>query len=84
LRELLAHKHIAGCAERHQIARSETRISPAAGALGMWLKGFPRGMGRVESRYFGFPCFPFLVISNARLPPRGWPKACIDVENARL
>jgi hypothetical protein len=30
-------------------------------------EGFPRGVGRVESRYFGFPCFPLLVISNACL-----------------
>jgi hypothetical protein len=28
-------------------------------------KGFPSGGGRVESRHFGFPCFPLLVISNA-------------------
>jgi hypothetical protein len=29
-------------------------------------KGFPRGVGRVESRFYGFPCFPFLVISTAQ------------------
>src|ERR1017187_4363562 len=28
-------------------------------------KGFPRGVGRVESRPFGFPCFPYPVISIA-------------------
>jgi hypothetical protein len=28
-------------------------------------KGFPSGGGRVESRHFGFPSFPLLVISNA-------------------
>jgi hypothetical protein len=30
-------------------------------------KGFPRGVGRVESRLFGFPCFPHPVISIACL-----------------
>ncbi len=28
-------------------------------------KGFPGGVGRVESQLFGFPCFPHLGISNA-------------------
>jgi hypothetical protein len=28
-------------------------------------QGFPRGMGRVESRLYGFPCFPYPVISTA-------------------
>jgi hypothetical protein len=28
-------------------------------------KGFPRGVGRVESRFFGFPCFPYPGISMA-------------------
>ena len=34
-------------------------------------KGFPRGVGRVESRLLGFPCFPLLGISNACLPHLG-------------
>ena len=28
-------------------------------------KGFPRSVGRVESRLLGFPCFPYSVISVA-------------------
>ena len=28
-------------------------------------KGFPKSVGRVESRLFGFPCFPYSVISMA-------------------
>jgi hypothetical protein len=28
-------------------------------------KGFPRSVGRVESRLLGFPCFPYSVISMA-------------------
>jgi hypothetical protein len=27
------------------------------------LKGFPKSVGRVESRLYGFPCFPYSVIS---------------------
>ncbi len=36
-------------------------------AVGMWESplGFPRGVGRVESRPFGFPCFPYPGISMA-------------------
>ena len=36
-------------------------------AVGMWEspQGFPRGVGRVESRLYGFPCFPYPVISMA-------------------
>ena len=30
-------------------------------------KGFPRSVGRVESRLLGFPCFPHSVISNGLL-----------------
>jgi hypothetical protein len=30
-------------------------------------QGFPRGVGRVESRLFGFPCFPYPGISMAAL-----------------
>ena len=30
-------------------------------------KGFPRSVGRVESRLLGFPCFPYSVISMACL-----------------
>jgi hypothetical protein len=29
------------------------------------LKGFPRSVGRVGSRLYGFPCFPYSVISMA-------------------
>jgi len=29
------------------------------------LKGFPKSVGRVESRLYGFPCFPYSVISMA-------------------
>lgn len=29
------------------------------------LKGFPKSEGRVESRLYGFPCFPYSVISMA-------------------
>jgi hypothetical protein len=29
-------------------------------------KGFPKSVGRVGSRPFGFPCFPHSVISMAR------------------
>jgi hypothetical protein len=29
-------------------------------------KGFPRSVGRVESRLLGFPCFPYSLISTAR------------------
>jgi hypothetical protein len=31
------------------------------------LKGFPKSVGRVESRLYGFPCFPYSVISMAFL-----------------
>jgi hypothetical protein len=31
------------------------------------LKGFPKSVGRVESRLYGFPCFPYSVISMACL-----------------
>jgi hypothetical protein len=36
-------------------------------AVVMWEspQGFPRGVGRVESRLYGFPCFPYPVISMA-------------------
>ena len=36
-------------------------------AVGMWEspQGFPRGVGRVESRLYGFPCFPYPGISMA-------------------
>ena len=36
-------------------------------AVGMWEspQGFPRGVGRVESRLLGFPCFPYPGISMA-------------------
>jgi hypothetical protein len=36
-------------------------------AVVMWEspQGFPRGVGRVESRHHGFPCFPYPVISMA-------------------
>jgi hypothetical protein len=30
------------------------------------LKGFPKSVGSVESRLYGFPCFPHSVISMAR------------------
>ena len=42
-------------------------ITPVAVAVGMWEspQGFPRGVGRVESRLHGFPCFPYPVISMA-------------------
>src|ERR1700688_3995693 len=38
-----------------------------AGAVVMWEspQGFPRGVGRVESRLHGFPCFPYPGISMA-------------------
>ena len=37
-------------------------------AVVMWEspQGFPRGVGRVENRLFGFPCFPYPGISMAR------------------
>jgi hypothetical protein len=34
------------------------------------LKGFPKSVGRVESRLYGFPCFPYSVISMACLRGR--------------
>src|ERR1700691_4486715 len=36
-------------------------------AVVMWEspQGFPRGVGRVESRLYGFPCFPYPGISMA-------------------
>ena len=34
-------------------------------------KGFPRSVGRVGSRLYGFPCFPHSVISMACFS-RGW------------
>ena len=36
-------------------------------AVVMWEspQGFPRGVGRVESRLYGFPCFPYPGISTA-------------------
>jgi hypothetical protein len=36
-------------------------------AVGMWEspQGFPRGVGSVESRLLGFPCFPYPGISMA-------------------
>jgi hypothetical protein len=36
-------------------------------AVVMWEspQGFPRGVGRVESRFYGFPCFPYPGISMA-------------------
>ena len=36
-------------------------------AVGTWesQQGFPRGVGRVESRLLGFPCFPYPGISMA-------------------
>jgi hypothetical protein len=36
-------------------------------AVVMWESphGFPRGVGRVESRLYGFPCFPYPGISMA-------------------
>jgi hypothetical protein len=36
-------------------------------AVVMWEspQGFPRGVGRVESRLHGFPCFPYPGISMA-------------------
>src|SRR5271169_5252795 len=38
-----------------------------AAAVVMWEspQGFPRGVGRVESRLLGFPCFPYSGISMA-------------------
>jgi hypothetical protein len=38
-----------------------------AEAVVMWEspQGFPRGVGRVESRLHGFPCFPYTGISMA-------------------
>jgi hypothetical protein len=40
-------------------------------AVVMWEspQGFPRGVGRVESRLFGFPCFPYPGISMACFEP---------------
>jgi hypothetical protein len=35
------------------------------------LKGFPKSVGRVESRLYRFPCFPYSVISMACLRD-GW------------
>src|ERR1700679_1145096 len=39
----------------------------AAVAVVMWEspQGFPRGVGRVESQLYGFPCFPYPGISMA-------------------
>ena len=41
-------------------------------AVVMWEspQGFPRGVGRVESRFYGFPCFPHPGISMALLFPK--------------
>jgi hypothetical protein len=43
-------------------------------AVVMWEspQGFPRGVGRVESRLYGFPCFPYPGISMACLS--AWPE----------
>jgi hypothetical protein len=42
-------------------------IIVVAVAVVMWEspQGFPRGVGRVESRLYGFPCFPYPGISMA-------------------
>jgi hypothetical protein len=40
-------------------------IYPAVAALGMWESRGISKRRRRESRYFGFPCFPLPVISNA-------------------
>jgi hypothetical protein len=32
-------------------------------------KGFPKSVGRVESRFHGFPCFPYSVMSMACFSP---------------
>jgi hypothetical protein len=37
------------------------------------LRGFPRGVGRVGSRFYGFSCFPLLVISTAQV----WSRAIV-------
>src|SRR5271163_5252695 len=34
-------------------------------------QGFPKSVGRVESRVHGFPCFPYSVISMACFCARG-------------
>src|ERR1700677_4251703 len=41
-------------------------------AVVMWgsPQGFPRGVGRVESRLHGFPCFPYPGISMAAFGAR--------------
>jgi hypothetical protein len=42
-------------------------MTVVAVAVVMWEspQGFPRCVGRVESRFYGFPCFPYTVISMA-------------------
>jgi hypothetical protein len=64
-------------------------------AVGMCeiLKGFPRGAGTVESRLFGFPCFPHPGISMAcfwphlrfsfRAPPQTVPSPVVRTFVAR-
>src|ERR1700761_1647738 len=50
-------------------------------AVVMWEspQGFPRGVGRVESRFYGFPCFPYPGISMACFLPY---LACLFVKRA--
>jgi hypothetical protein len=60
----------------------------AAVAVVMWEspRGFPRGVGRVEGRLYGFPCFPYPVISMAlfRSNPGRIPESCFVVRVQKL
>ena len=47
-------------------------------------KGFPKSVGRVGSRLFGFPCFPYSVISMACFSlRRRWVYSYSDQRNGR-
>src|SRR5277367_2277975 len=50
-------------------------------AVVMWEspQGFPRGVGRVGSRLYGFPCFPYPGISMACFEPTSVP-ACLTAQ----
>ena len=50
-------------------------------AVVMWEspQGFPRGVGRVESRLYGFPCFPYPGISMACFESTSVP-ACLTAQ----
>jgi hypothetical protein len=47
-------------------------------------QGFPRGVGRVESRLLGFPCFPYPGISMACFLPNRAFSSSVELHPARL